>query len=506
MDWFEKIVAAVSPETALKRLNASDELKQRKYAAAKQAYWSSFKGANNSSQNANLQSSWATVTARTRQMIRDFPPFAGAVDNMEAFVVGDGIRFQSLVRKNDGSIDRETCKLIEDAWNKWCQECDESGVMSFADMQAFSIRSEAECGDAIFRFSVDSDRKLKIRALDPATLTEGMDTKNVWFGIEYDPTTMRKIAYHFQEQTDFGSTFNYSASIVRIPAENIVHIYRMKGADQLRGISAFASSLLMANAARDYMQAELVTQKNHSKWAAFITAPSFGPGGGFNKAQWDDLNKRYVEGLEYATVEMLLPGQTVTLNGVQRSPEAVEKFVSQILRMSSASVGIPYEILNGDYREMNYSSLNTVRKDFSVQLKPRWRMLEKRFCRPVFRKWLENAVLRGELPIPDYSRNPAKYEAGLWIPPGIAPVDPVKDANASIMLIKAGLLDPQSVIMNAGRDPDTVLSGLSEWKKRLEEEGLEDIWKLNIPEAIEPVDEGVSTTKGKAENKEDDDV
>lgn len=497
MNPVEKLIAFVSPAAALARAEARDAL-QRKYAGAKTAHWSSFKGSNTSSANANIESSWGAVTARTRQLIRDFPAFDGAINNMEAFIVGDGVRLQSVVLKPDGSPNRELSRMIEDKFMAWAnsKKVDQSHQMTFVEMQQFVVRSKAETGDSLHEISVDPQtRALQLRCIDPATLSDlGWGTRatnpanSLWFGIEFERKTLRKRAYHFTPHTDFGSSLGPLPESYVIPAERILHGYRVKSADQLRGISTFASSLLLANAIRDFMQAELATQKAHSKWAAFVTSPSVGPGG-WNKAQWDEANAKFVESLEYTSVEFLAPGQSVTLNSTQRSPEALEKFAGQVLRMCSSPIGVPYEILNGDYRGMNYSSLNTVRRDFSVQLKPQWGALINHFCRPVFHAWLDNAVLRGDLEIPDYWADPERYRRALWIPPGIAPVDPVKDANANIMLMKAGLIDPQSIIMNAGRDPDTVLAGIEAWKKELEDRDMMEIWESNIPPVIEPVDE-----------------
>jgi len=505
----ERAIAFVSPQTALKRAEAAEIL--RKYAGAKNSHWSNFRGANTQSINSNISTSWGTLTARTRQLIRDFPAFDGAVNNMEAFIVGDGLRLQSLVLNRDGTPDRETSRLIEAKFAAWAEstDCDQTGVRTFVEMQQYVVRSKAECGDFIAAHSVNPDsKKFQLRAIDPATLTDSTwknsdNSNGIWFGIEYDRQTLEKKAYHFASNADYGQMA--TQEVIRIPAEKIIHCYRSKGADQLRGVSSFASSLLLANAVGDFIQSELATQKAHAKWTAFVTTPGAGPGSGYNKAQWNEQNQKFQENLEYTTIEMLSPGQAVTLNSVQRSPDAVEKFVGVVLRLCAAPIGIPYEILAGDYRGMNFSSLNTVRRDMEVQLQPHWHSLISHFCRPVFELWLDTAVLNGEINIPGYAQDPARYRACTWIPPGIDPVDSVKQAKADILLMGAGLLDPQTIIMNQGRDPDHVLENIDMWKKELKKRDLSDIWEFQIPPAIKQVDEEPKEKNLKKDNPEDSD-
>jgi ATP-dependent Clp protease, protease subunit len=58
-------------------------------------------------------------------------------------------------------------------------------------------------------------------------------------------------------------------------------------------------------------------------------------------------------------------------------------------------------------------------------------------CRPVWRRWLRDAVLAGALELPGFASNPAAYLAVKWIPPKWDWVDPLKDRKAEIEAINS---------------------------------------------------------------------
>jgi lambda family phage portal protein len=251
---------------------------------------------------------------------------------------------------------------------------------------------------------------------------------------------------------------------------------------------------------QDYMQAELTTQQAHSKWIAFVTSKGTGTGASWDKAEWNDTRKKWEERLDFATMELLKPGQEVTLNSVQRSPDSVTKFTAQILRMVAASTGLPYEIISKDYQGLNYSVSRQVRNDFKQELKPKWATIIAHLCRPIFERWLDKAVLRGDLKIPDYFERRRDYQRGLWIPPGLEAVDPVKDVQAAKEMIAAGLSDPQSFIMGRGKDPEHVMANLKKWKADLEAGGLSEVWDLQFAAMTAPlVDDNANNSQNNAD-------
>jgi len=78
------------------------------------------------------------------------------------------------------------------------------------------------------------------------------------------------------------------------------------------------------------------------------------------------------------------------------------------------------------------------------------------FCRPVWERFVRLAVLTGDLPARDFGRDPDAYTRCAWLPPKFDYVDPMKDVQAEIMAIDAGLKSRSQAISERGYDAEQV--------------------------------------------------
>jgi capsid protein len=77
-------------------------------------------------------------------------------------------------------------------------------------------------------------------------------------------------------------------------------------------------------------------------------------------------------------------------------------------------------------------------------------------CRPVYARWMDAAVLSGALTLPGYEANRARLLTADWLPTKWDWVDPLKDANAEIAQIEAGLKSRTQAIAERGYDAEQV--------------------------------------------------
>ena len=77
-------------------------------------------------------------------------------------------------------------------------------------------------------------------------------------------------------------------------------------------------------------------------------------------------------------------------------------------------------------------------------------------CRPVYARWLDLAVLSGALALPGYEAERPRMLAADWLPTKWDWVDPLKDANAEIAQIEAGLKSRTQAIAERGYDAEQV--------------------------------------------------
>jgi lambda family phage portal protein len=466
----DSLIGAFSPARQLAREETRNQVqRQRMYAAAKSGRLTG--GWRPVDQNVNdlIASSSPAVRAKVRQLVRDFPYFASAVDNLVNLVVGDGIKFQARVRSGD-QLDKKTNQKIEDIWKRWCDEADVSGRLHFDEMCGLAKRQDLEAGEYLFvKVKPRGSRFLPyaLQAIEPDRISDlGARTNKsaaLHQGVEYDPQTGEVLAYHVEDEAGGNSK--------RIPAKNVIHDFRYLRPGQLRGITRFAPAVLTAYDLGEYMDAEIDASKAASKYLAFITTQD--PAGmQMGRVETEQETGQKVEEMENAIIEYLRPGEMVNIAKSDRPGSQFDPFVKLILRMIAVTIGLPYEILSGDYQGLNYTTLRGVRNDLVRHISPQQKQMIRHMCQPTFRDVLDTAYLSRKIDLPGYARDPYQYQKSSWIPPGVPSPDPLKEGKAYIDQIKNNLRSPQEATAERGRDFEDGLDELAEARKMAIDRGL----------------------------------
>ncbi|GKS79292.1 hypothetical protein wHmb_05450 [Wolbachia pipientis] len=142
--------------------------------------------------------------------------------------------------------------------------------------------------------------------------------------------------------------------------------------------------------------------------------------------------------------------------------------MKQQLRAIAVGMGITYEQLTGDLTGVNYSSIRAG----LIEFRRRCAMLQHnvvvfQFCRPVWCRWLELAILSGELDISEKGAKKVK-----WIAQGFDWVDPLKDQQAQQMAVRNGFKSRSEVVSELGYDIEEIDQEIAEDQRRASELGL----------------------------------
>lgn len=474
----DKLIGVFSPTAQAKRTAARIMLRQ--YAAAKTTRLTGNWNPVNQDVNLEVGSSNQIVRSRVRQLVRDFPYFARAVNVLVDFSVGTGLTFQARVKNADGKLDKRINQRIEDAFSFWADEADIAGKLHFYEIMRLAKRQEVESGEFLIvkRWSDDKNRfsPFALQLYETDWLSTKFDTFYgftppangivIWQGIEYDYYTGKVLAYHFEDPHGWGN------KTVRIPAENVIHGFDTLRPGQLRGMSPFAPAVLVAHDLGDYMDAEIDAAKMAAKWLAFIETPDIA---GFQslRAIQDPNSSQKIEEIENALIEYLRPGEKVNLASNNRPGSSFEPFTKLILRMVAISVGVSFELLTGDYQGLNYSVLRGIRNDLIKTFQPITKRHERQFCSPILRPALDAMVNSGNLSLPGYFANPYRFLRCQWMPPGMPPVDPLKEGKANADAQVALLKSPQEIAAERGRDYEEILDEIEAAKAMQKKRGLE---------------------------------
>lgn len=478
----DRAVGLISPATEVKRITAraaAEHLRGRMYAAAQTTLSTGRWNAPNKKINELLSGSLPTLRARARQLVRDMPAMATAVQRLEEFTVGPGLMLQARVKGPDGKLDRRINQHIEDAWAFWCDEADAAGRLHFGEIQQLCARSEVELGEYLL---VKKESRARGRGLpftlqlfEPDQLSAAGGTalpgNEILEGVEYDPRTGRAVAYHFADAGRF-------ARVLRVPADRVVCGFKTLRPGQLRGVTPLAPAILLAHSLRDYLEAEIESAQKAARWLAFVTSPD--PAGTMNAFgaalspadTTPDGNQKYVMEFGHAVVDFLKTGEQVTIANHNRPGDSFVPFTRWVLQSFAATVGVTYELLSGDYTNAAYTGARVARNDMLSGMRVRRARITRQLCENVRREFLDYAVLTGALDLPGYYRDPAPYLRAVWLGPGMEALDPLREGRADADAVEKLLKSPQEVLLARGRDPEQVLDERKEWDDMLADRGL----------------------------------
>ena len=405
--------------------------------------------------NALVASGGPRLLARSRELVVTNGYAANACEAFAANLVGDGIKPSSLIR--DANLRDQVQKL----WLAWTDEADADGLTDFYGLQAIVAREMFVAGECFVRLRsrraedgllVPLQLQLLQSEMLPFDKTETAPNGNrIRCGIEFD-LIGRRVAYHFRRHHPGDSTEagHGTASTTRVPAEDVLHIYRPIDAGQIRGLPHIAPAMVRLFLLDQYDDAELDRKKTAAMFAGFITKtaaedPLMGEGE-------VDLDGAAIASLEPGTMQVLLPGEDVKFSSPADVGGGYEAFQYRTLLAVSASLGLPYHLVTGDVRQANYSSLRAELVEFRRRIgQLQHGAMAHQLCRPVWMRWLEVAVLSGAI-----DADPTLARPVQWIPPRWDWVDPLKDIQAQVLAMEAGITSRRKVVEATGYDVEEV--------------------------------------------------
>jgi lambda family phage portal protein len=437
-------------------------------------------GLSSSGPNTNLFSSLRSLRSRSRTLIRNNPLADGAVGTWAANVIGSGISPRWLLK------DKELKKQIQELWNDWVDESDHYGICSFYGQQAQGARAMLDAGEFLGRMiNVDPEEglsvPLQIQLLEADHLDETYNTmanngNEVRMGIEIDRAG-RRVAYWLWKDHP-GEAFissRYTAERVRIPAEDIVHVFDPLRIGQMRGRPGLTSIIVRLHEIDQYDDAELVRKKTAALFGGFIIDNPHGIAAGeaVGRSIGDDINGSPVVAIEPGTFPVLPFGKTVEFSQPVDVGQTYDVWMRQQLRESAQGAGLTYEQFTGDLSNVNYSSIRAGLLEFRRRMMLlQFNTFVFQFCRPIARRWLDVAVLSDALTIDGYFSNRRIFRRIKWRPDGWPWVDPVKDQLAEQMSVRNGFKSRSRVIAERGDDVETVDAEIKEDNDRADELGL----------------------------------
>lgn len=438
---------------------------------------------------------------RARDSVRNDWAGEAGVTKWATTLVGIGIRARFDKVTN---ISRRT--KITAAWDDWCCEADAGGVLDFYGLTTLCVRAWIESGECFVRLRdrpenlLESGVPFQVQLLESDYCPYQLDTDNwpgmaqgnkIRQGIEFSPDGQRAAYWMYPEHPTDQMTMTAPtiANLVRVPADQILHVFEPKRPGQVRGVSVLAPILVRLRNLADFGDATLDRQKIANLFTMFITRElppdaadiDFDPATGLPKF-YNQHNDSVVT-MESGMTQELQPGEDVKF---ANPPEAGTMF-SEYMRTENMGVAagqnIPYELHSGDIRNVSDRTLRVVIQEFRrFATQRQWQIVIPMFCQKVMTKWAKTAVLAGVV-------RPAEYDMvrkPTWSPHGFEYIHPVQDPQGKILEVQAGFRSRSDVIGERGDDAIDVDNQRAADMEREEALGLPDTMSVKTPVAPKP--------------------
>lgn len=421
-----------------------------------------------------LEDELVPLRARSREMVRKNPYGKRFITAIKSNVIGpSGVTIQAQTKRQVGGVvelDSAANDAIELAFADWASyHCDHSGASSWEDMQALAISCAAQDGEYIFRV-IDGAGKygIQLMIMDPARIDTSKNVKTktgeIRLGIEYNQAG-KAVFYHFKDSPESAGAYGRT---YKINAKSIIHGFIREWPDQSRGIPWMHASLEKLKHLDKYDEAAMVAARfGASKMVALSTKT------GEKYSGDEDGTGRY----SGDTMESVEAGAVWDIGNRDMTPfdpkyphEMYDSFVKSTLRGLSSGIGVSYHSISNDLEGVNYSSIRAgVLEDREI-FKGLQNWFVRALIRPVYERWIANAVLSGKIRIGNrpLARPVTEYMDAIYQPRRWAWVDPKKDADGNQMALDNNLKTEGMLIEEQGGNPEDV------WRRKVREQQFKD--------------------------------
>jgi lambda family phage portal protein len=475
----DRLVAAFSPETALRRAAA-----RRALAYYEAAEPSRTRKVRRSDMPINdlVERSTTAIRAQVRSLERNHDLARGALRVLVNNTIGPtGIGVEPQPRRADGSIHEEYAKALREAWTDWQLHPEVTGRFTWAKTQRALARAWFRDGEAFAKDIIGAGAGLQHNTRVPYSIevfeadlcpVEFSDSsRGIRQGIEMNGWG-RPLAY-WLHKADPRSSFLMPtiADLARVPAERVVHLATFDRIGQLRGVSDFASVIARLDDVKDYEESERVA----AKIAAMLTA--YVKKGGPEAFQPSDLTvaddgsaQRELRFSPGMVIDGLQPGEDIGLIDSTRPNPNLVTFRQGQLRAVAAGIGASYSSISRDYNG-TYSA----QRQELVEQWVNYAVLTDDFAgmvvQPTWATFVQVADMGGIVPRPrDVPAHLA--DDALFLGQSMPWIDPLKEANAWEKLVRAGFASEVEVMRRRGVNPADVLEQITAFRSKTRERGL----------------------------------
>lgn len=496
----DKVVSYLSPVQGARRFRS------RLFQAISGAYFGASKTRRSMSEwtpidadpDSTIQYDLQELRKRSRDMVRNAPLAAGAINTNCTNIIGTGLKLQAQIDRNILNLSDEQADTWENkAEAEWSLFWDTKNVDLTRTLTGNAIvdlvlRQALENGE-IFVNLPRVDRggpyilKLQLIEADRVSTPDGKtDTDAFFLGIEKDANGA-PAAYHVCSQFPFAyRPSTKKKEWTRVPAyaassglPNIIHVFKPLRPGQSRGVPYLTPVIESLKLLDRYTEAELMAAVVSSMLTVFVKTETGEMGfdsselGQETGATSTDKDIKLASG---AIID-LARGESIETVDPARPNQAFDPFVQAILRQIGVALELPFEILIKHFTA-SYSAARAAMLEAWKYFGTRRQWLAENFLQIVYEVWLYEAVASGRIDAPGFFTDPLirkAYSGCDWIGPAPGQIDPLKEINAAEKRMNVGLTTHAQETASLGGDWEKNVPQIKKEVAQIKDSGLLDL-------------------------------
>lgn len=474
----DKTVEFFSPQKALRRETARMVLQaQRAYEASKPSRFRK-KNTDAGSGDAIVENAGESLRLQARHLDENHDLGRGVLNTLVNNVIGRGITIEPQVKTADGELAKEVNDQLQELWEEWVRFPEVTWEHHWNHMLRLLARCWFRDGEVLVKHIEGTSKNIDHGTLVPYSLelieadylpfdlTD--EKKRIIHGVEKNTWRRPRAYYLYKEHPGDLHTFVSRRDTVRFTAERVIHLKMADRIGQTRGVSIFASVLTRMEDVKDYELSERMAAKVAASICAYIRKSLDGPA---NALAMDDSGNRLMKMQPGMIFDNLLPGEEVGMIDSNRPNTMLEQFRNSQLRAVAAGTCTSFSSIAKDYNG-TYSAQRQELVEQSVHYAVLRDYFIERCVRPIWERFVEMAVLSGQLKVPEGSINNLSLKKAGFQGPNMPWIDPKKEGEAEMIAVGAGFKSRAQVIRERGGNPQDVFEQIKQERKQEEEAGI----------------------------------
>jgi len=388
----------------------------------------------------------------------------GILNTLTDNVCGSGITVEPMVANRNGKPNERINDQLREAWEEWIERPEVTGEMTMAEVERLVCRSWLRDGEVLTQKVMGDVNGLEHLGGLPYSLEliesdylpfDFNDAANrVIHGIQKNawgrPTSYFLYKEHPGNNTigSFGMLFPSKDTMKQVSADRILHVKHTRRIKQTRGVTCLHSVITRLDDIKDFEESERIKARIQAAFTSVITKPLEAA------APTNDDGDRTFEMSAGMVFDGLNPGEGVESMESTSPTSLLKDYRAEMLRAVAAGTGSSYSSISKDYNG-TYSA----QRQELVESQPAYKRMRdyfiSAFTKPVYKAFVDMAVISGKVSVPRTLVNQALYAAdfGSVVMPWI---DPKKEAEAIQLLLEMELESKSAVIRGRGKNPRMV--------------------------------------------------